>query len=830
MRPTRHNTPTIARCWTGLLLCLLLLLPGGCSTTKNLPEEEVLYLGIDEISYNDSPEQRLKALEKDSVGVIKAIGSAVHDVGQLFHGKSLAHPADSVAVSPEEVRQTIKNDVPDFEKAATEVEAVLAYAPNNALFGSSSLRSPLPFGLWFYNGLVNKKGSVGKWFFKHFAAQPIYISTVSPEMRARVATNTLHNYGFFRGKVDYEVLPQKNPRKAKVSYKVFAGPLSRLDSISYLNFHFDTDSLLDRSASKRLLHKGDAFSVVNLANEQTRIEKLFRENGYYYYSAPYITYRADTLQRPNYVQLQVLPVVDIPREAQKQWFIGNTIITVRNNENEPLDKTLQRRNYTYHFSGKKLPLRPSMWRRSISHRQGELYRLTHQEQTIEKLNSLGVFSQMDVSYVPRDTSDACDTLDIYVTALMDKLYDSSFEMNATFKSNQQVGPGLAFGLAKRNAFGGGEKVSFNIFGSYEWQTGAGRDERNSLLNSYELGTELAFEFPRIVFPGIGRRHFRFPATTIFSLNADWKNRAGFFNMISMGVNATYKWHMKRTSQHELTLLGLDFDKMLHTTSSFDSIMTANPALHMSMRDQFIPSISYTYTYASAAHHRNPVWLQFSLKEAGNVVSGIYAAFGEKFNQRDKNLFGNPFAQYVKATAEYHEKFSINRRFKIAARAFAGFIYSYGNATRAPYSDQFYVGGANSVRGFTVRTIGPGSYRSPDNKYAYIDQTGDFKLEANLEFRALLFGSLHGAVFFDAGNVWLLRDDPARPGAKLDRESIRKIAVGTGIGLRYDLEFLVLRFDVGVPLHAPYETGKSGWYNIPKFGNTLAYHFAIGYPF
>ena len=432
--------------------------------------------------------------------------------------------------------------------------------------------------------------------------------------------------------------------------------------------------------------------------------------------------------------------------------------------------------------------------------------------------------------MPRDSTSACDTLDLYVSAVMDRLYDASFEVNAVLKSNQQVGPGVSFGLAKRNAFRGGEKVSFDIFGSYEWQTGAGSEGGNSLLNSYELGTQLAFEFPRIVFPFISRRALRFPASTTFALDADWKNRAGFFNMVSLGVSARYKWSKRPTVQHELTLLSLDFDKLMHTTHEFDSIMSANPALYVSMRDQFIPSMAYTFTYASAAHHRNPVWLQLSVKEAGNLVSGIYAATGRKVSEQDKTLFGSPFAQFVKATAELRNTFRLSRRMNIATRLFVGGVYSYGNSLRAPYAEQFYVGGANSVRAFTVRSVGPGTYRTDNSRYAYMDQTGDFRLEGNVELRARLFGSLHGAVFVDVGNVWLLRDDPARPGATLSAQNLKNLAVGTGAGLRYDLDFLVLRFDVGIGLHAPYETRKSGWYNIPRFKDGLGLHFAIGYPF
>lgn len=834
--PLHTNHPM--RTTIGIAAILLLAaLAASCSTTSNLPEDEQLYVGIDKISYEGTPLKLKKTTKRDSAGVITSIGEAINAVDDLLSGKGtagieeqLSHKAEDLT-KEERKRLKAQNeaDRKAFETAQEEVEAVLAYAPNNALFGSSSIRSPFPVGLWLYNGLVNHRKGLGKWIFKNFAATPVLVSTVSPEMRARVATNTLHNYGYFSGKVEHRILPRKNPRKAKIAYDVYAGPVHRFDSIAYLDFPARADSLLRATSHERLLKSGDAFSVVNLAGEQTRIEKLFRENGYYYYAAPYTTFRADTVMRRGKVQLQVRPAPDRPARVRHQWYIGNTHVSIKRTEDDVPDKSIRRRNYFYEYSGEKLPLRAGMWRHAISHRKGELFRLSHSNMTLEKLNTIGVFSQMDVNYVPRDTSASCDTLDIYVNAVMDKLYDSYFEMNATLKSNQQVGPGIAFGVAKHNAFGGGEKVSFKIFGSHEWQTGAGHGG-NSLLNSYELGTELAFDFPRFVFPGISRRHTRFPASTTFALNADWRNRAGFFNMVTFGLSATYKWHKRRTAEHELTLFSLEFDKMFHKTGTFDSIMNANPALYVSMRDQFVPSISYTFTYNSAAGHRNPVWLQLTAKEAGNAVSGIYAATGRKFSEQNKALFGSPFAQFLKFTAEAHETFRINSRFNVATRLFAGVIYSYGNSTRAPYADQFYVGGANSIRAFTVRTIGPGSYRSGNSKYAYIDQTGDVRLEANAELRARLFGSLHGAVFLDAGNVWLLREDAGRPGGKFSAETLKHIAVGTGLGLRYDLDFLVLRFDVGFALHAPYETGKAGWYNIPRIKDGLAYHFAIGYPF
>lgn len=826
-----------------------LILVSACSTTKNLPEGEKLYVGIDNVEYSGTPRKySAKHYETDSTGVITAIGNAVSSVGDFISGAGNVQNPDSLSsddvrenlnylrgkknLSREEkkkLREREKADIEAFSTAQEEVDAVLAYPPNNAIFGSSSLRSPFPVGLWIYNDFVNKKGALGRWMFKTFAATPVLLSTVNPDMRARVATNTLHNYGYFSGKVTSQVLPQRNQRKAKVAYRVYVGPVHRYDSIAYLGFPARADSLLKATEGSRLLRKGDAFSVVNLSAEQSRIEKLFRENGYYFYTAAYTTYRADTLLRPGLVQLRVSPAADRSERARRQWYIGNTFINVWKNDTLPLTSSLERRDMTFRFSGDKLPLRPGMWRRSIFHRKGDLFRLSLSDLTLEKLNSIGVFSRLDLNYVPRDTSASCDTLDIAISAVMDKMYDSSFEMNATMKSNQQAGPGVSFGIAKRNAFGGGEKVSFKIFGSYEWQTGAGKGERNSLLNSYELGTELSFEFPRFVLPGLSRRHARFPATTTYSLSSDWRNRSSFFQMVNFGLEVNYDWFKKRSSRHNLSL-GLDFDKLLSKTATFDSIMNANPALYVSMRDQFVPSISYTFTYTSDSKHRNPVWVQLSAKEAGNLVSGIYAATGRSFNKTNKQLFGSPFAQFVKLTAEAHHKIKFNPRFFLATRLFAGAIWSYGNSTRAPYADQFYVGGANSVRAFTVRSIGPGSYRTAQTRYSYMDQTGDVKLEANAELRARLFGSLHGAAFLDAGNVWLMRDDPLRPGGKFSAKALKDIAVGTGVGLRYDLEFLVLRLDMGIALHAPYETSRSGFYNIEKFKDGLAFHFAIGYPF
>lgn len=839
------------------------LLLAACSTTESIPEGEQLYVGIKRITYETTkskPTARFK-MATDTAGVITAIADAVNTIDQAIKGerktpRSLAElrqrdPASLSKSEREWIKTQEKAERKTLAAAKQEVEAVLSYAPNGALFGSSSLTTPWKFGLWTYNRYVASHTLFGRWMFRVFAEAPILVSNVAPQTRVKVANNTLHNFGYFRSRVDYELIAQSNPKKAKIAYHVRPGELFHLDSIDYRNFEPIADSLLRLTQRDRLLRRGDAFNTKNLTDEQTRIETLMRNNGFYYYAAAHTTYEADTIAHPGFVQLRVAPDPRRTPAARRPWYIGRTYVNIRNLDHSPLDGELNTADYTFAYPGTIIPLRPGMWRRAIAHRRGARYSLADQKSTFERLYAMGVFSGLDIDYAPRDTAATCDTLDLYINAIMGRAYDAAFEMNATLKSNQQVGPGVSYELSKNNAFRGGETVAWKLFGSYEWQTGGGRNGGNSLLNSFEIGTQLSFKFPRLLVPwsvsGRRRRGYRSAAlpqrqqfhlhqqqpvvgSTTFAVNADWRNRSSFFQLVSVGGNLTYRWYRHPRYTHELALLNLEYNRILNTSSAFDSITSANPALFVSMRNQFIPSLDYTFTYRSRASSRHPKWMQFTLKEAGNLLSAAYAAFGQSPTQRDKHLLGSPFAQFVKATAEYRYARTLSPRLRLATRLFAGAVYSYGNSSRAPYSEQFYVGGANSVRAFSVRTVGPGGYYAPGSRYSYIDQTGDFKLEGNVELRAHLFGSLHGAVFLDAGNVWLIKPDPLRPNAALTAANLRRVAVGTGAGLRYDLQFIVLRFDVGIGLHAPYSTGKTGFYNLPKFSDGLAYHFAIGYPF
>lgn len=803
----------------------------ACYTTKNLPEDEVLYRGIKKLDYD----AQLKRKPQQEQGVITAIADAYSTVEGLLSGDASALNAEEN--NPEAVKDSLKKtdkiDANNYEMAKEEIKAALAYSPNGAIMGSSYYTHPFPIRLWIYNRYVNSDSKFGRWMMNHFAATPVYISSVNPKVRSAVAHNALRNYGYFRNKVTYDTIPLPNSRKAKISYHVTPGPLFHLDTIKYMPFYPQADSIIMATMNQRLLKQGEPFSVPQLDAERNRLAKEFRNNGYFYYRPNYISFRADTLMIPQKVQVQVGPLPETPAQAKHPYFLGNTRINIYKYNQYHLTDSMTFRGQTYAYSStdKKPPLRLRAILPNLFIKRGELYKQTNHDITLQKLSDMDVFSSVRVNYVPRDTTLSNDTLDMVVSAMLDKPYDAEFEGKVTNKSNNYVGPGLSFSMRKRNAFRGAETLGLSVWGSYEWQTGAHMEERSSLVNSYELGATASLSYPRLMFFGLGKKLWRRSiSSTNFELNARWVNRASYFSRVSLGASVSYTLQRKRNIKHEFTPFSLNYDLLLNSTAKFDSIIQANPALYVSMRDQFIPSMEYTFTWKKEKNRQQQT-LRVNLKEAGNVTSGIYAIFGKGFNEQGKELFGVPFAQFVKASVQYTRQFPLTTRTCLATRFFAGIIYSYGNATTAPYNDLFSIGGANSIRAFSIRSIGPGSYHPARSTYSYIDETGDLKLEANIEYRFPIIANLYGAAFIDAGNVWLMRENEKQPGGKINMSDFGKtIALGTGVGLRYDLDFLVIRFDLGIGIHAPYDTGKSGYYNMPSFGKSLGYQFAIGYPF
>ena len=760
-------------------LLFFIILLASCSTTKNLPEGEVLYTGI----------HKLEIVNEDKSN--------------------------------------------EGKEALTEIEAALSYPPNNALLGSSSIRIPFPFGLWVYNAFVNKKGKMSKWIFDKLAAKPVLINTVNPNVRTQVAANLLREYGYFKGSTSYDVeTDPKDPKKAKINYRIEMNKAYTYDSIAYVRLRHRIDTLLQHTYDNRLIKKGDNFNVVQLEAERQRIASLLRNNGYYYFRPEFISYQADTLLQPGKVALRVSTQPGLPRNVLRPWKVGNISVFLNGYNNEIPTDSIHYKDITIFYEGK-LRVRPNVLYNQLRLHTGDIYSQELQEKTQTNFANLGIFRYSEMQYTPKDSSRRCDTLNLQINTVYDLPLDGELELNVTTKSNNQTGPGAVFSVTKRNIFGGGETFGVSLRGSYEWQTGKRVTGSSSAINSWELGVSGTLTYPQILFPKLFKRDLDYPSSTAFRIYIDQLNRAKFFKMLAFGGSAAYEYQPSATSHHSITPFKLTYSLLQRTTAEFDSIVTVNPALRQSLENQFIPAIGYTYTYDDSpiTTKKNHLWWQSSITQAGLIIDAIYAATGKGFNQRDKKLFGNRFAQFIKATSEIRYNYNLGEKQHLVGRLMAGVAYSYGNATTTPYSEQFYIGGANSIRAFTIRSIGPGSFRPTDSQYGYLDQTGDIKFEANLEYRFPILGDLFGAAFLDAGNVWLIREDENRPGGQLKWGRFWKdLALGTGIGLRYDLSFLVIRLDWGIGLHVPYDTGKKGYYNIPQFRDGTGIHLAIGYPF
>lgn len=681
------------------------------------------------------------------------------------------------------------------------------------------------------------------------------MANVNPQLRAQVAEHQLDKYGYFNGKVTYDVLTQSNPKKAKVAYQVDFGHLWTLDSMAYLNFPAKSKQFIDASMNKALIRKGSPFNVANMESERQRITRLFRNRGYYFYQNSYASYLADTVNVPGKVQLRLMMADSVDDRATRQWYIGKIHVNFRKQYMEELKDSFVRSYLSFHYNGRKMPIRPGIVLQSLRLRPRELYRVRTEERAKTGLQEMGLFSYSSIQFTPRSvqTLDSLgnvvyrDTLDANIDLVFDKPYDFYVEANARGKTTGRVGPELVVGLTKRNAFHGGEKLTVNLHGSHEWQTVSQAGGGSTRINSYEYGSDVSVEFPRIITPwnmfrtmeqnerryraGHMPTKYRGVPTTTIKASMNVLNRASYFRRHVAAGELTYAWSTSYQHQHSFSPLILSYEFMNSRTAAFDSILALHPYLQISMRDQFVPKMSYTYTYRSPRRYRHPITWSTTISEAANILSLGYMAAGKGWNEKDKKMFKNPFAQFLKLETDFVKYWRITQDGTLVGHVNAGIIWSYGNAENAPYYEQFYIGGANSVRAFNVRSIGPGRYQPTNSKYSYIDQTGDIKYLMNLEYRQKVWGDLYGALFLDAGNVWTLRNHEYSPLGKFDVDKFfRQLAVGTGVGVRYDMGMFVIRVDWGIGLHVPYDTGKNGIYNIRRFKDAQSLHFAVGYPF
>lgn len=769
-----------------LIVALTLLLTASCSTTRRLGEGEVLYNGM---SIKITPE-----------------------------------PGDKVPAG-----------------VSTDLTSAVDVMPNNPWpFLRPYKRMPFPLGLWVYNNWNDSARGLKKWLYDKWVATPVLIQDVKPDARLKMLKSIMNDNGYFNGRANYDLdYNKKNDKKANVRYEVSLGNPYLIDSLIFIkdqNLNLaPTEAKLahfvDSVARKqRYMQRGERFCVDSLESVRVNIANALRNRGWFYFKPEFIEFLADSLITPERIALKLTLVKNLPRIAALQYKVGNitTFVRRRSTRNPGTPDTIQSNR------GDIIVFRPSKLRKNllpscITFRTGKTFTVRDMDRTQQRLSRLGIFENINITAIPSDTSAANPRLDVFIDCKFDRPMEATLQVNLTSKSNSYLGPGLVFGVTNNNLFGGAEKFTVQLSGSYEWETGR---KSNSKMNSYEAGLSASLAFPRLLAPGFIKRTRRDLNWTTISLSADVMNRPHYFRLAEFRAGITYEWNHSRHVVNSFTPFKLTYNKLLRTTTTFDSIMNENPAVALSFQSQFIPVMQYTYTYDRWLERERINGFNFTttLMEGGNVFWALWRACGVK---GQKELFGMPFSQFVKAQAQlvYTRRLLRGRDMWLVTRLLVGAAHAYGNSSQVPYAEQFYIGGANSIRAWTVRSLGPGSYRPPEElRNGYFDQTGTFKLEANAEFRFPIISVLHGAVFVDAGNIWLLKNDPQRPGGQLKGKTFgNDIALGTGVGLRVDIGMMVIRGDLGYGLHAPYDTGRSGYWNVrPK--NAFAFHLAIGYPF
>ncbi len=757
---------------SALLLIVIAVTTAGCSTTRRLADGEVLYTGVKKIDIEAPKGQKVPS------GVADALTQAV------------------------------------------------AVKPNNPLLGSYRLRTPFPLGLWVYNNWSNPPKGFKHWIYEKLVEEPVLISDVRPEVRVKMLDEILDNNGYFSGSASYSLVQGKNKRKAKIRYDIATGPAYVIDSIEPLADDCHLNHLIDSVVAKdSYLRPGARYSTDSLSATRVRVANAARRQGYYFFRPEFIEYLADSTINRHHIAMKLSVANNISPRLLQRYVTGDVTTYIFRNDGGGTPDTVATKRGTL------IQMMPSKFRRQlinecVTFRQGRYFSVRDMDRTQNYLSRLGIFSAISINVVPDSLSET-PHLDVAISCTIDRPLEASIEVNASSKSNSYIGPGATFGVTNRNLFGGGELLNVSLTGSYEWQTGS--EENRSLFNSYEAGINASLSFPRLLAPSAIRRRRREINWTRITLGADLLNRPHYFELAQFNASFGYDWRVTRYASSSLTLMKLTYNKLIKATDDFDRIMDQNHAIALSFQDQFIPQIAYTYTYDRSFGADNAINWTATVQEAGNIFWCLWQATG---STGEKRLFGTPFSQFIKGAAQLVYSRRVKGDNWLVGRVGVGAEHAYGNSSAVPYSEQFYVGGANSIRAFAVRGIGPGSYHAPsDMVNGYFDQTGTFKFEMNVEYRFPIVGALHGALFLDSGNVWLLKNDPKRPGGQLRASTFwRDLALGTGAGLRYDIGMMVIRGDLGIGIHAPYDTGRHGYYNMTSFGNSLAFHLAIGYPF
>ena len=710
----------------------------------------------------------------------------------------------------------------DKHVGTEELQAYMPQRPNSKWFSIFNV----PIGLYSLSGRDSTKRF--NRFLRHLGEAPVIYDRERTIQACNNMQLAVRNMGYLNAEV--LLLEKAKKDKMKIFYRIIPHERYYVHDFS-LDVQDDSlrqvlDSLdYHPSLSKDMIAPNKPYSVNALDAERSKLYGLLVENGYYKFNKDYVHFRVDTTLGNHLADVEM-----IVKQAQENA--------------DSADHSHHRfhfGNINYEFPDGKPFLRPKVLRNATAISSGGLYRESNMHETYARMTRLSAVMATNVTINQRE--DDSNLLDVNVSLTPNKPNSFSAELEGA-NSAGDFGAAASLTYQNRNLFKGSELFNIKLRGAFEAIKGlSGYADQNFIEYSVETG----LMFPDFKFPFL-RPSFRrnAQATTEVNLAFDSQDRPEFHRRVLTGA-LRYRWNRdNRQRQHRFDLLNLDYVFMPWISDTFRDKYLSDPQnrnaiLKYNYENLFIMNWSYHFAYtsrplgASASNYgTNAYTLRLGIETAGNFLYGITSATHTQQNDEGQyTLFNIAYAQYAKFDVAFCKSFLINKNNSLALHAALGIAYPYGNSYILPYEKRYFSGGANSVRGWSVRELGPGSFQGSDGRIDFINQTGDIKLDLNVEYRTHLFWKFDGAAFIDAGNIWTIRDYKDQPGGQFKFDKFwRQIAVSYGLGLRLNFNYFILRFDGGMKAIHPAYTDSHGHYPIihPKFKRDFTFHFAVGMPF
>jgi outer membrane protein assembly factor BamA len=682
----------------------------------------------------------------------------------------------------------------------------------------------------FYHFKAKKEnpGFINKFLGKQIGEDPYYFESIDIDTDENILANRLQNSGYFGSKVTSYLERDYTHRSISVKYSIDLAKPYRLKSYTLQKTLEDTLTIykdIQSSLQSSIIKENGLFDLTQLKAERERIDQYLKQRGYYNFNSNFLIFEADT---NHYDQRKFDLFLRLKTKVPKKSLVPYNVDEVNIHPNRLLSSETETRDTTnymgYNFIQDSVFFKPKRLEPYVLIELNKAYNPKTSKYTSRRLSSIQTYKFVNINYTEKDTLEDIEgnrhlKVDIYLSPLNKR--SLRLELQAVTKSNNFSGPSLSVVYSNRNLFKGGELLRLSASGGYEQQFFGRTGDQG--LSSIQLGLNASILFPRLIFPIDLSESFEYaiPKTKV-NFGLDYLNRTQLYTLNSVSSSFGYLWEGNSYVTHELRPLTIQYVSLGKTSAEFDKILDENPFLRRSFDQQFIAGLTYNFTYDEIVDQSKSGGLYFGANYdmAGNALNLV----GSENDQRQNTFLGLEYAHYLKADIEfrYHLKLDNNRQ-KLVARIFGGVGQPLGTTESLPFVKQYFSGGPYSVRAFRIRSLGPGTYSPEDGSNSFFDQSGDIKLEANLEYRFPITEFLNGAFFADAGNVWLMQENEAIPGGRFSSSFINELGAGIGFGLRVDIQGFVIRLDLASPIKEPY----TSW-NFESSSSVL--NFAIGYPF